>query len=136
MQEQTKLQHVPIKLYRSTERVMVATPMPGLQPEDIIVLVNEQGRLVIQGELRGLLKDIKELLIDEWSVGGYYREVELPESVDAQRANVNYGNGVLVVTLPISAQLVPATLTLEKTGTDRGEYAGHSGHVAQNEFPK
>jgi len=90
--------------------------------------VTENRRLVLQAELRGALKDIKELLLDEWSVGGYYRELELPDAVDGVHANVTYGNGVLVVVLPLSQQTVPATLALEKTAKDFGEYVGNSGH--------
>lgn len=126
MQEKLKIQHIPIKMYRTTDRLMIAAPMPGLQPEDIVVRVTANS-LVIQGEVRGLLKDIKELLTDEWTIGSYHREVELPNPVDAARANVTYGNGVLVIALPISPETIPATLTLEKTGLDHGERVGNSG---------
>ncbi|HBE24498.1 MAG TPA: hypothetical protein DDW33_02275 [Ktedonobacter sp.] len=128
MQEHAKLQQIPVKVYRSSDRLMVAAPMPGLQPEDILVQVTENGHLIIQGELRGLLKDIKELLLDEWSVGGYYRELPLPDAVDGTLANVSYGNGVLVVALPISERTHPASLTLDTVGPSRGEHMGKSGH--------
>ncbi|HAE83324.1 MAG TPA: hypothetical protein DCK85_08035 [Ktedonobacter sp.] len=128
MQEHAKLQQIPVKVYRSSDRLMVAAPMPGLQPEDILVQVTENGHLMIQGELRGLLKDIKELLLDEWSVGGYYRELPLPDAVDGTLANVSYGNGVLVVALPISERTHPASLTLDTVGPSRGEHMGKSGH--------
>lgn len=70
LQEQPKKQHILVKVYRSTDRLMVAAPMPGLEPEDILVEVTPTGHLLLQGDLRGVLKDIKELLLDEWSVGG------------------------------------------------------------------
>lgn len=124
-----KLQTVPVKVYRSADRLTVALPMPGLQPEDIDINVDEQGNLVVQGELRGLLKDIKELLIDEWSVGAYRRELSLPNSVDAAHANATYGNGVLVITFPLSAQTQAAAFGLTKVGPTHGEYVGHSGHL-------
>ncbi len=127
MQEKAKIQHIPVKIYRTPDRLMIAAPMPGLQPEDILVQVEQNGRLVIQGELRGLLKDVKELLVDEWSVGGYFRELELPDSVDAEHANVTYGNGVLVVAMPLSQKTIPAVLALDKIGTDRGERVGNTG---------
>ena len=129
MQESLKLQHIPIKMYRAPERLTVAAPMPGLQPEDILVQVNSSNHLLLQGELRGLLKDIKELLVDEWSVGGYYREIELPDCVDAERANVTYRNGVLVVAMPISERTIPAMLALETVGPDHGERVGNVGHA-------
>lgn len=129
MQEQAKIQHIPVKVYRSVDRLMVAAPTPGLQPEDIQVNVTENNTLVIKGELRGILKDIKDLLLDEWSVGGYYREMKLPNAVDGEHANVTYGNGILVVALPLSQSTVPATLRLERSGIDHGERAGMAGHI-------
>ena len=128
MQEQAKIQQIPVKVYRSADRLMVAAPMPGLQPEDILVEVTANGFLVLQGNLRGLLKDVKELMLDEWSVGGYYRELPLPEVVDAVSANVTYGNGVVVVALPISDIMRPARLTLDKVGPYHGERVGNAGH--------
>jgi HSP20 family protein len=127
MQEQAKIQHIPIKVYRSPERLVIAAPMPGSEPEDILVKVTENN-VVMQGDIRGLLKDAKELLTDEWSVGSYYREIPLPNPVDGEHANVTYGNGVLVVNLPISEKTVPATLVLERTGAARGERVGNAGH--------
>ncbi len=132
MQEKVKIQQIPVKVYRSSDRLMIAAPMPGLQPEDIIVRVTDDNFLVLQGELRGALKDVKDLLIDEWSVGDYYREIKLPDSVDGESANVTYGNGVLVVALPLNQQTVAAELLLAKVGTDRGTHFGNAGHIEIN----
>ncbi len=107
---------------------MVAAPMPGVEPDDILVDVTENRHLLLQAGLRGALKDVKELLLDEWSAGDYYRELELPDAVDGIHANVTYGNGVVVVVLPLSQQHTPATLTLKKTAKDYGETVGNSGH--------
>lgn len=130
MPESEKLQQVPVKMYRSSDRLMVAVPMPGMEPEDIFVQVTEDGHLIVHGEVRGLLKDVKELLIDEWSIGTYFRNIELPDPVNGEDANVTYGNGVVVVALPISNQITPATLLLDKVGVARGEYIGNAGHPA------
>ena len=129
MHETEKILTIPVKMYRSENRLMVAAPLPGLQPEDIVVNITTDGRLLIQGDARGLLKDIKELLLDEWSFGTYYRELELPNAVDGSRANVSYGNGVVVVALPIAQRTVPASLVMEKVGIDRGQRVGNSGQL-------
>jgi HSP20 family protein len=128
MQEQAKLQGIPVKVYRTQDRLTVAAPMPGLEPEDIAVEVTANGHLILRGEVRGLLKDAKELLLDEWSVGAYYRDLALPDAVDGEHANVTYGNGVLVVALPLNRRTYPAHLTLEKVGTAHGERMGKAGH--------
>jgi HSP20 family protein len=128
MQEQAKQQQIPIKVYRTDDRVMIAAPMAGLEPSDILVEVTGDGRLMLHGDQRALLKDVKELLVDEWSVGAYDRQYALPVPVDATQANVTYGNGVLLVTLPISSdQTVPARLTLERITPTHGKHKGNSG---------
>jgi hypothetical protein len=47
--------------------------------------------------------------------------------VDAARANLSFGNGVLAVTLPKTADTVAARLTLDETGQSRGVARGHVG---------
>jgi len=128
MQEQLKQQPIPVKVYRTDERLMVAAPMPGLEPENIVVEVTADARLLLHGDLRGALKEVKELLLDEWSVGIYHRELVLPIPVNAMCANVTYGNGVLLVTLPISQQTHPARLVLERITPTHGERKGNAGH--------
>lgn len=120
MPESAKLQPIPLKVYRSTDRLTVAAPMAGLEPQDIRVEVTDDGRLLLDGEVRGVLKDVKILLVDEWSVGAYYRDFRLPEAVDGSQATATYGNGVLVVTFPLSEKNIPARLTLSSTGLARG----------------
>jgi len=110
MREKAMVQSIPVKVYRSVDRLMVAVPMPGLQLEDISVKVTGDNQIVIHGDLRGILKDIKELLIDEWSVGSYHRELLLPNFVDAEHGTITYGNGVVVVALPLSEKTVPAVV--------------------------
>jgi HSP20 family protein len=103
---ETSTTRVPVNVYRTEERLMVAVAMPGLQPQDISVEVSERGAMLIRGELRGKLKDWKEVLIEEWQAGGYRRELELPVSVDASGGHATYENGVMVIVLPIATSAV------------------------------
>ncbi len=119
---------IPLKVYRSRERLTVAAPMAGLEPEDITVEITSDDRLILRGALRATLKGQNEVLLDEWSVGGYSREFRLPCPVDGRIGNVTYGNGVLVVALPITTQTQPGRLTLDVIGEARGEHAGNQGH--------
>lgn len=128
MQEQMKEQHIPVKVYRTHDRLTIMAPMPGIEPNNIVVEITQDGHLILHGELRAMLKGIKELLIDEWSVGIYHRELELADAVNGEMANVTYGNGVLMVTLPISEQTLPARLTLPRVAPSRGKRKGNAGH--------
>jgi HSP20 family protein len=123
MEERVEVQQIPVKVYRSAGRLTVAAPMPGLGPEDITVEVTRDGYLLLNGKLRGALKGEKDLLADEWSVGPYRRTLSLPVPVDGSTASITYGNGVLVVALPIASENHPAVVNLERVGPARGE--GH-----------
>lgn len=132
----TTAQEIPIKLYRTSDRITVAAPMPGLGPEDIRVQVDERGHVVLEGRLCeredcGALKDSKDVLTEEWTVGPYVREIDVPEAVDGPAATVTYGNGVLVVSFPVCEQNRPASLRLEPTAADRGVHVGAGGAPRQ-----
>lgn len=122
---------VPVKLYRTDDRITIAAPMPGLEPGDISVEVTGDRRLILQGELRGVFKGDKDVLLDEWQAGDYHREIELPSAVDAALANVTYGNGVLVVVLPTASEHRAGNLFLETISATRGERVGSSGHPVE-----
>lgn len=122
------MQRVPVKMYRSDGRVMIATPMPGLEPTDLRVEVTSDNRIILRGSLRGIRQDEKDLLLNEWTVGNYERELDLPVAVDGTMANVTYDNGVLVVTLPLARQTRPAVLNVPAVGEAHGQRVGNSGH--------
>ena len=131
----TEHHRVPVKVYRSLDLLTIAAPMAGLGAEDISVEVTADGRLVLDGRLcpvpkvgHGPLQGTKHVLVNEWMVGPYHRELALDTPVDGPSATVTYGNGVLVVALPVSETTRPARLSLESIGATRGERVGNPDH--------
>lgn len=102
MEREALQMRIPLNIYRSDDRLMVAALMPGLQPSDITIDVSSDRRLLIRAELRGRLKDWKEVIVEEWQAGGASRELELPASVDGASARATYEQGVLVIVLPLA----------------------------------
>lgn len=121
-------QTVPVRIYQSGNHLMVAAPMPGLAPQDISVSIVDH-RISIRGEERGPRQDNLELLIEEWSIGPYFREIALEQAVDGALTNATYGNGVLVLAMPKAHDVrgVDAEFTLEPISATRGERIGHTG---------
>lgn len=122
-------QRVPVRVYTTDDHVMVAAPMPGLEPGDISVSI-EGDNVKIRGKERGPRQHERELVLAEWTVGPYEREVELPWPVNGDLANATYDNGVFVLSMPKVAQgqrTVPAEFGLETVGEARGERVGHAG---------
>ena len=131
MHEPYGAEHIPVKMYRGPSRLVIAAPMAGIEPEDIVVEVRADGQLSLHAVERAELKDEKEVLLDEWNPGPYHRRLELPAAVDGELANVTYSNGVLVVALPLSEQLRPARLIMDTIGPARGERIGSHGRTVQ-----
>ena len=146
-------QSMPVKLYRTADRLVIAAAMAGMRPEDVSIEVTGSGRLILQSRPRGVLRaelfdvavtvdrdgdqevwtreqwqETKDVVLDEWSTRGYYRELELPAAVDAELGTVTYGNGVLVVALPVAETVRSARLQLVRLGEGRGESVGSVGH--------
>lgn len=120
-------EQVPVNLYREGNRLMVAAPLPGMEPGSIRVDV--RGRtLTIEAKLRGPGQHrTQRYLRREWTVGPYSRMVELPDDVDAASANAVYNNGVLVVILPIGGEQTDDTIRMTKVGTTQGRRVRHRG---------
>ena len=148
-------QSIPMKLYRTADRMVIAAPMAGVRAADVSIEVTGSGHLIVQSEPRAVLwtqlfdvvvtvdrdgdqevwtreqwQESKEVVFDEWSTLGYYREVELPSAVDAALGTATYGNGILVVALPLSETLRAARLQLEPQADARAERLGSIGHQA------
>lgn len=118
---------IPVNLYDNERDLMVVAPMPGVGPEDISIDVTADGQLTLRAAQRGEGQERIAYIAREWSYGPYERTLELPYPVDAMRANVSYGNGVLAITLPRVATTAPGRILVERTGHARGVAAGHAG---------
>ena len=118
---------VPINLFENDRELMVVAPMPGVAPEDISIDVLDDGRLTVRSRMHGEGQERIHYLLREWSYGPYERTIELPCAVDAKRANVSYGNGVLSITFPKSGTTSAGRVLVQRTGHTRGVAAGHRG---------
>ncbi|HXG42283.1 MAG TPA: Hsp20/alpha crystallin family protein [Dehalococcoidia bacterium] len=120
---------VPVNLYRSDRRLILAAPLPGVEPEDIEVEVTPHS-VTFRTRVRGVRQNNKEYITREWEIGSHERTVPLPETIDPQRANVSYGNGVLAVVMP-QVQTAPGEgrrlFRLHKVRWARGQFVGHQG---------
>jgi HSP20 family protein len=122
---------LPVRVYEAGDKIIIAAPMAGLAPEDIAVTIDGD-RVRIRGAERGPRQHGLGLVVAEWIVGPYDREVRLPSPVDGRLTNVTYGNGVLVVVMPRTRpgdHPVTAEIGLTPIEATRGEHVGHVGRV-------
>jgi HSP20 family protein len=120
---------IPLNMFENDRELVLVTPMPGVSVEDISVDVRDDGTLTLRAGQHGEGQERISYLLREWSYGPFERTVSLPCPVDAGRANLSYGNGVLTVSLPKSAATAPAMLAVASTGHARGVTSGHAGRT-------
>lgn len=73
-----------------------AKSCPGLEPENISIDIGVN-QITIKDEECGPRPHSANLIVNEWSIGPYYRQVPLHQNIRASLTNATYGNGVLVI---------------------------------------
>jgi HSP20 family protein len=82
------------------EAVMVKAEVPGMEPKDIQVSLEDQ-TLTLKGEKKQSKEEKDEHYYrSERSYGAFVRTVRLPAAVDAAKVAATFKNGLLTVTLP------------------------------------
>ncbi len=80
--------------------VVVRAEAPGFEPEDFDVQV-QGGQLVLRASKK---TETKKEGGEEWCQRECYESVALPASIEKDKVEANYRNGVLTVTLPKAAE--------------------------------
>jgi HSP20 family molecular chaperone IbpA len=118
-----------VQLHQSDTLIVLAAPMPGLEPQDISVSIAGD-KVTIQGNYRGSRQEKDEVLVSEWTMGPYEREVVLPQPVNGPLTNATYGNGVLVLAMPKAEKEREdrhAAFRIEVVQATLGQRIGHTG---------
>ena len=102
-----------IDMYQTDHEVVVKAALPGIQPEDVQINVNND-ILTIRGET----KHEDEQKDQSWHIrergwGAFERSVTLPSGVVADRANADFENVILTITLPKSEKAKPKSISIK-----------------------
>jgi len=106
-----------LDMHESDNSFVVTTEMPGVQPDNIQVRV-ENDMLTIEGEIPEQVTEEKEgerVIMKERRYGKFSRRVRLPQMVDADKVEASYQDGILKLTLPKSESAQPKRIPV-KTG--------------------
>jgi HSP20 family protein len=130
---QQSQQTVPLQIHETDKLIVLAAPMPGLEPQDISVVVAGD-KVTLRGSYRGARQESGDLIVSEWTIGPYYREVNLPAPVNGPLTNATYGNGVLMLAMPKIESGSHGSFTefqLKVIESTRGQRVGHTGSDVQ-----
>lgn len=84
-------------------KVLYRVDLPGLTKDDIKVDIHND-MVTIQGERKHEAQEEREgYFYSERTHGSFYRAIPLPEGADASKANAEFRNGVLEISMPAPA---------------------------------
>jgi HSP20 family protein len=104
----------PVEVSESENSVHVKASLPGVKPEDVdITVANDVLTIKAEHKEETEEKDAKtNVYRHEIRYGSFHRSFALPVSVDADRAEARYENGVVSLTLPKAEALRPKQIKI------------------------
>nr|AQQ74898.1 hypothetical protein [uncultured bacterium] len=106
----------PIDLAETENEITIRAEIPGVDPADINVTVDENF-LTISGE-KSMTKEEseKDYYFCERSFGSFSRRIELPVKVQADKITANYSDGVLSIRAPKVESAKPRRVDVKVEG--------------------
>jgi HSP20 family protein len=115
----------PVDIYEDQNGITLKMEVPGVAQEDIHISL-ENNTLTVSGE-RKFEKNEKEENFHriERRYGAFTRSFSLPNTVDAEKVNASYDNGILSVQLAKKAEAKPKQIKINiGTATQQKEIKG------------
>ena len=105
----------PFEITESEKALVMTVELPGLDKSDVKIDISDNV-LTLRGEKKSehTEKDEKkEFFLEERSYGVFERSFALPSTVDADRIEARYDNGILTVTLPKAERARPRQIEVK-----------------------
>jgi len=102
----------PVDIYETKDAMVVKAQLPEVNKEDIEIRL-ENGVLSIRGE-RKLQEDLKreQCYRMECQYGAFSRSFSLPRTVDQEKIDANYKDGVLTLRIPKREETRPRQIEI------------------------
>jgi len=109
---------MPIDAYRSGDEFVVQFDLPGVSAESIDLTV-EKNVLTVHAERTRASGDGVELLVGERPHGTFSRQLFLGDTLDTDRIDAQYTDGVLTLRLPIAEKAKPRRVQIATAGHEQ-----------------
>ena len=111
----------PIDMYQTPNELVVKAALPGVKPDEVDITISD-GTLTIKGETKAT-EEVKreDYLYQEHRYGAFNRSIALPSTLESDKAEATFDNGVLTVTIPRAEEVKPRTIEVKTKGAIEGE---------------
>jgi HSP20 family protein len=101
-----------IEVIEKEDKFLIKAELPGVKEEDINMSISGNV-LTIEGEKKTESEtNTKGYYYSESSYGSFSRSMTIPSSIDANKIEANFDNGVLEITLPKTPEVKPKKIKL------------------------
>ncbi len=102
-----------VDMYQTDNEVVVKAAVPGMKPEDVQISVTGD-MLTIKGETQEKSETKEKAYhIREHRWGSFERVVGLPTAVVSDKAQAEFENGILTITLPKAEEVKPKMISVK-----------------------
>jgi HSP20 family protein len=103
----------PVDIFETENDIVLKADLPGVDPKDVEVKV-EDNTLYLKGE-RKFEKEVKDENYHriERSYRSFARSFSLPNSINAEKVEAEYKDGLLTLTLPKREEAKPKTIKID-----------------------
>ncbi|MEY2420615.1 MAG: hypothetical protein QOI95_682 [Acidimicrobiaceae bacterium] len=116
---------MPIDAYRRGDEFVVDFDLPGVEPTSIDLTV-EKNVLTVHAQRKRLDIEGVEMLVGERPQGTFSRQLFLGETLDTDRIDANYADGVLTLRLPIAERAKPRRVPINVSTNGQSAIDSHS----------
>jgi HSP20 family protein len=109
---------MPIDAYRRGEEFVVQFDLPGVEASSIDLTV-ERNVLTVRAERQRPADESTELLVAERPHGTFSRQLFLGETLDTDRIDASYTNGVLTLRVPVAERAKPRRVEISSSGSSQ-----------------
>jgi len=103
-----------LDLAEEGNKLIIKADLPGVKPDDVELSVQDNV-LTLAGEKKEEAEEKKENFYHcERRYGAFRRTIQLPSSVNADKVEAQYHDGVLTITLPKDEKAMPKKIPLKK----------------------
>lgn len=94
-------------IHENDDNYIVQANLPGFNSDDIDVTLHDNTLTVSAENHREELREGERQLVSERRYGRFHRSIRLPETVDSERVEANFDNGVLMLQIAKSEVAKP-----------------------------
>ena len=105
--------NVPTDVFHSDDRLVIRMELPGVNPDDVDVTIQENV-LLINGTRKFPFDADKVRFVRRGTFyGDFTQKVALGKGLNVESISANYDNGVLEVTIPYAEEVQPKKISIE-----------------------